>query len=453
MPLEWLHWNHCTMLKAKDKKPLLFKSVRIIDPFNDIDQISDIIIHNGKITYLEIAIEKNNFNLKDYEFFNCENKILSPGLFDLRVYITEASDTEISKLKKAAIQSGVTKVGVFPLQNPILDDPIMIEHLLEKENNFEYQFLYPLGSATKKLIGQEIAELGLMHKAGAVGFTDSPNCIQDSLVMRRVMNYASMLKKPILQSPQDRSLAGLTKSNSNTIAGEMNEGEVSTRLGLIGIPACAEVIIVERDLRLAKLTGVNYHISNVSTKETVEVIKKAKLEGLKVTCDTSPQYFCLNELELSSYNTSFKLSPPLRQESDRKAILKAISENVIDIITSDHRPMSNDTKILPFSSASIGASGVETLLPLALDLQNQVGMSINNILEKLILNPSKLLKVNYPKIKVGEKANFIVFDPNKNFIIKQDKLLTSPTPFHGRPVQGVICFSYINGELFYKNII
>ena len=283
----------------------------------------------------------------------------------------------------------------------------MVEHLLEKDNNPNFQFLYPFGSVTKKLNGKEISELGLMKKAGALAFTDSPNCIQDSLVMRRVMSYASMLDKPILQNPQDKSLAGLTETSSTTIAGEMNEGEVSTRLGLVGIPSCAEVIIVERDIRLAKLTGAKYHVSNVSTKETIEVIKKAKLEGLKITCDTSPQYFCLNELELLTYNTSFKLSPPLREESDRLSVQNAISENIIDIITSDHRPMSNDTKILPFSSASSGASGIETLLPLALTLQNETNLSIYEILKKMTVNPAKLVDLEFPKLNVGKKQHLL----------------------------------------------
>ena len=300
--------------------------------------------------------------------------------------------------------------------------------------------------------GNEIAELGLMAEVGAIGFTDAPNCIQDSLVMRRVMSYAKMLEKPILQNPEDKSLAGLTASNSTTIQGEMNEGEVSTRLGLVGIPSCAEVMIVERDLRLAELTGVHYHVSNVSTKETVEVIKRAKLNDIKITCDTSPPYFSLNELELSTYDTSFKLSPPLRNEEDRIAIQNAIFDDTIDVITSDHKPMSNDTKILPFTSASTGASGIETLLPLTLNLLNKSDVSIMNILKKITLNPSKLLKVEIPKIKSNEKANFIIFDPNEQYLIHKDSLQTSPTPFHGRPVQGKNYMSMMNGEIVFDNL-
>ena len=232
----------------------------------------------------------------------------------------------------------------------------------------------------------------------------------------------------------------------------MNEGEVSTRLGLVGIPSCAEVMIVERDLRLAELTGVHYHVSNVSTKETVEVIKRAKLNGIKITCDTSPPYFSLNELELSTYDTSFKLSPPLRNEEDRIAIQNAIFDDTIDIITSDHKPMSNDTKILPFTSASTGASGIETLLPLTLNLLNKSDVSIMNILKKITLNPSKLLKVEIPKIKSNEKANFIIFDPNEQYLINKDSLQTSPTPFHGRPVQGKNYMSMMNGEIVFDNL-
>ena len=436
----------------KNNKPILFNNIRVIDPFQNIDQEMNVIINNGIISYFENSNKKIRFDVTNYRSFNCKEKILSPGFFDLRTYLNEANDENVSNLKNIAYKSGILKMGILPFQKPLLDNPIMIEHLNEKANIDNFNTFYPYGGATKKLNGKEITELGLMAAVGAVGFTDSPHCIQDSLVMRRIMSYAKMLNKPILQNPEDMSLAGLTPSNSTTIQGEMNEGEISTRLGLVGIPSCAEVIIVERDLRLAKLTGVNYHVSNVSTKETVEVIKNAKSNGIKITCDTAPQYFSLNELELSSYDTSFKLSPPLRNEYDRISIQNAIADDTIDIITSDHKPMSNDTKILPFSSASTGASGIETLLPLSMSLLNQSSISINQILDKLIFNPSKLLNIDIPIIKLNKKANFIVFDPFMQHIINKDSMLTSPTPFHGRPVQGKNYFSIINGKIIYDDL-
>ncbi len=436
----------------KNNKPILLKNIRVIDASQNLDQEMNITVKNGIISYFENSKKNIPFNEKDFRSVNCKDKILSSGIFDLRVYLNETNNENVSILKNAAVKSGVLKMGILPFQKPLLDNPVMIEHLIEKTNFNNDKFFYPYGGATKELKGNEIAELGLMAEVGAIGFTDAPNCIQDSLVMRRVMSYAKMLEKPILQNPEDRSLAGLTASNSTTIQGEMNEGEVSTRLGLVGIPSCAEVMIVERDLRLAELTGVHYHVSNVSTKETVEVIKRAKLNGIKITCDTSPPYFSLNELELSTYDTSFKLSPPLRNEEDRIAIQNAIFDDTIDVITSDHKPMSNDTKILPFTSASTGASGIETLLPLTLNLLNKSDVSIMNILKKITLNPSKLLKVEISKIKSNEKANFIIFDPNEQYLINKDLLQTSPTPFHGRPVQGKNYMSMMNGEIVFDNL-
>ncbi len=436
----------------KNNKPIFLNNIRVIDPLRDIDELMNIIIDNGNISYIEKNTKKKEFDDKHFRYINCSKKVLSPGIFDLRVYLNETNSESISLLRNAAVKSGVLKMGILPFQKPLLDNPIMIEHLIEKTNINNNKIFFPYGGATKELKGQTIAELGLMSNVGAIGFTDAPNCIQDSLVMRRVMSYAKMFNKPILQNPEDKSLAGLTASSSTTIQGEMNEGEISTRLGLVGIPACAEVIIVERDLRLAELTGVHYHISNVSTKETVEVIREAKLKNKNISCDTSPQYFSLNELELSTYDTSFKLSPPLRSEEDRIAVQNAILDNTIDIITSDHRSLSNDTKILPFSSASTGASGVETLLPMTMNLLNYSEISILEILKKLILNPSKLLNIEIPKIKLNEKANFIIFDPFEQYILNKEFLNTSPTPFHGRPVQGKNYMSIIDGQIIYDSL-
>ena len=436
----------------KNNKPIFLNNIRVIDPLQDIDELMNVIIDNGIISCIEKNNEKKEFNYKRFRYIDCSKKVLSPGIFDLRVYLNETNNESISLLRNAAVKSGILKMGILPFQKPLLDNPIIIEHLIEKTNINNNKIFFPYGGATKELKGKAIAELGLMSNVGAIGFTDAPNCIQDSLVMRRVMSYAKMFNKPILQNPEDKSLAGLTASSSTTIQGEMNEGEISTRLGLVGIPACAEVIIVERDLRLAELTGAHYHISNVSTKETVEVIRKAKLKNKNISCDTSPQYFSLNELELSTYDTSFKLSPPLRSEDDRMAVQNAIVDNTIDIITSDHKSLSNDTKILPFSSASTGASGIETLLPMTMNLLNYSEISILEILKKLILNPSKLLNIEIPKIKLNEKANFIIFDPYEQYILNKKFLDTSPTPFHGRPVQGKNYMSIIDGEIIYDSL-
>ena len=433
------------------RNKILLKSIRVIDPTNELDQISDITIHGKKIDYLEKAnFSKPNVS-DDYIIYNCNDLILCPGIVDARVHLNGPTEENILKLQNVAAKSGVLKLITLPNQNPIVDDATVVEYLYEKSNKKYMPEIFTFGSATKKFNGIEISELGLMSEAGVKGFSDGVHCIQDSLVMRRVMSYASMLKKPVIQHAEDRSLAGLDEVTTTTIRGEMNESEISTRLGLVGIPSCAEVIIIERDLRIAKLTNAHYHVSNVTTKDSIEAIKRGKEEGVNITCDTSPSYFSLNELELSSYNTSFKLSPPLRSEEDRLSIIQGIKDGIIDIISSDHFPQSKDTKILPFSSASTGAAGLETLLPLTLGLVNQGHVNILQAIKMLTINPAKIFQITLPKISKGSLASFIILDLEKPHIIDKEHLLSNPTPFHKRPVEGMNLASFINGKIIYMN--
>ena len=429
---------------------ILLKSIKVIDLENRSDQVFDIFINNQKILKISnpnsIKITESN----DISIYDCKNLILLPGLFDMRVHLNGSEVDNINHLQKVAAKSGILKMVLTPNKVNLLDNPMAIEHLYEKSKSTFMPEIFSYGAATKKLDGVKIAELGLMSETGVVGFSDGNNCVQDSLVMRRIMSYAEMFNKPIIQHAEDKSLAGLTESNSTTIKGEVNESEISTRLGLIGIPSCAEVIIIERDLRLAKLTKAHYHVSNVSTKEAIEVIKKGKEEGIRITCDTSPPYFSLNELEVSNYDTAFKLSPPLRNEEDRREIIKGIKDGIIDAITSNHQSRSNDTKLLPFSSSSIGASGLETLLSLTLSLAKQGEVSFYKAIDLVTKNPAKILNIDLPKITENSEATFIILDSEKSQIINKDKLMTSPTPFNGRPVEGINIASFIKGKLVYQ---
>ena len=233
----------------------------------------------------------------------------------------------------------------------------------------------------------------------------------------------------------------------------MNEGEISTRLGLIGIPACAEVIIIERDIRLAKLTGAHYHVAHVSTRDAVNVIREAKKSGLSITCDTAPPYFSLNEIKLLTYNTAFKLSPPLRSEDDRLAIIEGIQDGTIDAIASDHRARSKDTKAQPFSAASVGASGIETLFSITLDLVHKKIIDINKAISFLTINPAKILGIDSPSLEEEKVSDFVVFDENEPHTIKQENLKTSPTPFDGKKIHGKILATYINGQVAFMRQI
>ena len=260
------------------------------------------------------------------------------------------------------------------------------------------------------------------------------------------MSYAAMINQPIIQHAEDADLSGLSEASTTSIKGEMNEGEISTRLGLIGIPSCAEVIIIERDIRLAELTGVHYHVAHVSTREAVNVIRYAKKRGVKITCDTAPPYFCLNETALIGYDTAFKISPPLRSEDDRLAIVEGIKDGTIDAIASDHRARSKDTKIQPFSAASVGACGIETLFLLTLELVHKKIINISKALSMITINPAKLLKIEKPSVQENKDATFFIFNEKISNKINQKELNTSPTPFNGRVVKGKILGTFIKGH-------
>ncbi len=431
----------------------LLKSIRWLnlESNSNTDDIYDVLVTNGRIELIKKKIDKSKFDKQKTRIFQCDGLIMCPGIIDMRVNINDSSIENLKKIQMVAAKSGILSLITLPNLKPSLDNPATIEHLYENSKKINLVDIFAYGAATLNLDGHKIAELGLMSEIGSLGFSNGVNCIQDSLVMRRVMSYASMLNKPVIQHAEDQFLAGLTDSSNTTIRGEMNESEMSTRLGLVGIPACAEVIIIERDIRLAKLTNVHYHVSHVSTKESIDVIKKAKADGVKISCDTSPPYFYLNEHELSSYNTSYKLSPPLRSENDRLAVLEAICDGTIDTITSDHQSHSNDTKILPFSSASTGASGLETLLPLSLNLVNQGYISLKNVLKCVISNPKKILNLESHMISIGSDASFIIISLSKSQIIKQHNLEIGPTPFHGIPVQGTNIATFIKGNLIYED--
>lgn len=429
-------------------KQTIFKSIRVINPATNYDQISDVFIKNSKIISIKKNIDVNVVN-KDNDFvvYDCTGLIMAPGIVDMRVNLGKSENIRL--VQEIAVQHGITSMVVLPNQTPRLDNPSIIDHLYRQSQNDLLPEIRAYGAATKGVNGLEMTEMGLMSEIGAIGFTNGNISIKNSLVMRRVMSYAAMINQPVIQHAEDEDLSGLNEASTTSIRGEMNEGEISTRLGLIGIPSCAEVIIVERDIRLAELTGVHYHVAHVSTKEAVDVIRHAKKRGLKITCDTAPPYFCLNETVLSSYNTAFKLSPPLRTEDDRLAIIEAIKDGTIDAIASDHRSRSKDTKIQPFSAASVGATGIETLFLLTLELVQKNIISLNKAISMITINPAKLLKLKKPELQEDKDATFFIFKDKIIDKIKQKEFKNIPTPFDGRAVTFKVLGTFIKGNCSY----
>ena len=426
----------------------IFKSIKLLNPATNLNEISDVVIHKNKIFSIskdfqtEVLKQDNQIDIYD-----CDGLTMTPGIIDMRVNIGKTEN--LVSTQKIAAENGITSMVILPNQTPKLNNPSIIDHIKRQSENTKLPKVNVYGAATKDDQGLEMSEIGLMSEMGAIGFTNGNKSIKNSLVMRRLMSYAAMINRPIIQHAEDEDLSGLNKASTTLINGEMNEGEISTRLGLIGIPSCAEVIIIERDIRLAKLTGVNYHVAHVSTRDSINVIREAKKAGLKITCDTAPPYFSLNETSLLSYNTAFKLSPPLRIEDDRLAVIEGIQDGTIDAIASDHRARSKDTKVQPFSAASIGASGIETLFVMTLELVHKKIIDLNKAISLLTTNPANVLNMKKPSLEKDELAEFIIFDENFPDMINQNNLKTSPTPFDLRKINGKILGTFINGQAAY----
>ena len=426
----------------------IFKSIKLLNPATNLNEILDVVIHKNKIFSIskdfqtEVLKQDNQIDIYD-----CDGLTMTPGIIDMRVNIGKTEN--LVSTQKIAAENGITSMVILPNQTPKLNNPSIIDHIKRQSENSKLPKVNVYGAATKDDQGLEMSEIGLMSEMGAIGFTNGNKSIKNSLVMRRLMSYAAMINRPIIQHAEDEDLSGLNKASTTLINGEMNEGEISTRLGLIGIPSCAEVIIIERDIRLAKLTGVNYHVAHVSTRDSINVIREAKKAGLKITCDTAPPYFSLNETSLLSYNTAFKLSPPLRIEDDRLAVIEGIQDGTIDAIASDHRARSKDTKVQPFSAASIGASGIETLFVMTLELVHKKIIDLNKAISLLTTNPANVLNMKKPSLEKDELAEFIIFDENFPDMINQNSLKTSPTPFDLRKINGKILGTFINGQAAY----
>ena len=430
----------------------IFKSIKLINPATNFNQKVNVVIQNETIISISKDLNLEKFN-KDNQtiIYDCEGLTMSPGIFDMRVNIGKTENLKFTQI--TAAESGITSMAILPNQTPKLNNPSIIDHIKRQSEDINLPKVMVYGAATKDLNSLEMSEIGLMSEMGAIGFTNGNKSIKNSLVMRRLMSYATMINRPIIQHAEDEDLSGLNQASTTSIRGEMNEGEISTRLGLIGIPACAEVIMIERDIRLAKLTGAHYHVAHVSTRDAVNVIREAKKSGLSITCDTAPPYFSLNESKLLTYNTAFKLSPPLRSEDDRLAIIEGIQDGTIDAIASDHRARSKDTKAQPFSAASVGASGIETLFSITLDLVHKKIIDINKAISFLTINPAKILGIDSPSLEEEKVADFIVFDENEPHTIKKENLKTSPTPFDGKKIHGKILATFINGQVAFMNQI
>lgn len=415
-------------------------NARLLDPATGLDAPGALLTEGARIADVGPRLFADGVP-SDVKVVDLAGKALAPGLVDMRVLITEPGGEQNETVKsaaRAAAAGGVTSVVCLPNTDPVIDDVAGIEFINRKARDVKQVKIYAYGAATRGTEGREITEMGLLANAGAVGFTDGSKTIANAGVMRRVLNYAKVFGRPVIQHPEEPALA----------SGVMNAGERATRLGLTGIPREAEIIMIERDLRLVEMTGGRYHVAHVTTAESVDVIRRAKARGLAITCDTAPHYFALTENDVGDYRTFAKVSPPLRDEMDRRAVVAGLADGTIDVIASDHTPRDQDQKRVPFSQAAFGVIGLETLLPLTLELAHKKAVSLLDALACVTCRPADILSLPAGRLAVGAAADLVVIDIDVPWTVDEDAFLSKSknSPFGNRPVQGRAVRTIVDGR-------
>ena len=423
-------------------KEKYFINGRIIDPSQNLDEVGGLIVDDkGKIKAIGKSVNKENIPAKT-EKIDLKGKVLIPGIIDMKVFIGEPGfeyKENFRSLSNAALSGGVTSVVSMPNTSPVIDNVSMVDFILRRGRDKAGINIYPSATLTRNMDGKLMTEFGLLSKKGIVGFTDATKTVQNSEIMSRIMNYASDLDILVMQHPEDRDL-----SKGRCIS----EGEVSTRLGLKGIPHIAEKIIIERDLSLLEEYPCRYHISQLSSEKSVDVIKKYKKNGLKFSVGVSINNLSLNENDIGDFKTFMKVSPPLRKEEDRKALIQGIKDGLIDVIVSDHKPEDEESKRLPFAQAAEGSIGIETLLSLALELYHNGSLPLKKIIETITCNPAKILKINKGNLKKGSDADLCIFDLDQPWKVDVSKLKSKSknAAIENRKLQGKVLMTYLKGE-------
>ena len=419
-------------------------NARLLDPASGLDAPGGLLSEGTRIVDLGPRLFNEGVP-EGAATVDCAGVCLAPGLVDMRVQLREPGEEHKETIKTAGLAAalgGITAMVALPNTEPVVDDVAGVEFVARRAREAKLVKVYTYGAVTRGMAGTEITEMGLLAEFGARGFTDGLKAVADAQVMRRALSYARAHDMVIVQHPEEPSLAD----------GVMNEGAVATHLGLSGIPAAAEVIMVERDLRLVELTGGRYHAAHVSTAAAIEAIRTAKARGLDVTCDTAPPYFTLSEADVGDYRSFAKVSPPLRSEADRQAVAEAVADGTIDAIASDHSPHDQESKRQPFAVADPGIAGLETLLPLSLALVHDGKMSLLDALARLTARPAEILRLEAGRLIEGAPADLVIFDPERTWRIDPDSFRSKSknSPFEDYPVRGQALATVVDGRMIYR---
>ena len=425
--------------------PIAFINARLIDPETGYDGPGSLLAENGVIAAVTHEVGFADLS-PEIRVVDCNGALLCPGLIDLRVKTGEPGNEPKETLKsaaRAAAAGGVTSIVVQPDTDPVIDDPSVADFILRRARDIELVHVYPAGAATKGLKGQGMAEIGLMHDAGCVYVTDADRPIVDSKVMRRVLSYAAALGVLVAHRPADPWL---------TDGAAATEGEFAGRMGLPSAPVAAETIMLERDIALAELTGARLLVDQVSAAQPLESLARGKARGVKLIATASINHLSFNEIDIGDYRTFCKLTPPLRSESDRVALIEAVASGLVDIIVSAHTPAPPEDKRLPYDEAAPGAVGLETLLPALLTLYHEGRVPLATLIRAVTLAPAQAIGLAAGRLSAGAPADLVLCDIEAPRLIDAEDLISKSknSAFDGRRLQGAVLMTLVDGRIVHE---
>ena len=426
-------------------KPTLFSNARVVDPSRDLDAKGAVLVADGRIVAAGPEVV-NQGTPEGWEMVDCRGAAVMPGLVDMRVFVGEPGGEHRETLEtasRAAAAGGVTAIVTMPDTNPVIDDPALVDFVFRRARDTAVVRVHPMAAMTRGLAGVELSEFGLLKEAGAVAFTEGRRSLRNAKVMRNALTYARDFDALIVHHVEDDELSG---------GGVMNEGETATRLGLPGVPREAETIMLDRDIRLARLTGGRYHAAQLSCEPAVATLRRAKLVGNGVTAGAAIAHLSLNENDVGAYRTFFKMSPPLRSEDDRQALVEALADGTIDIVCSAHDPQDVEGKRQPFAEAADGAVGLETMLSAGLRLVHSGDVPLLRLIDAMSTKPAKVLGLDAGTLAPGAPADLIVVDLDRPWIVKEEELQSRSrnTAFEGARMSGKVMRTMVGGRTVYE---
>jgi len=414
---------------------------RVIDPANGIATVADVWVQDGRIAAVGKA------DLTADESIDAAGRIVAPGFVDMHVHLREPGQEwkeDIASGSRAAVAGGVTSMACMPNTQPRLDHAGVVRQVIERGREAGLCRVHPIAAVSKNLEGKELTEMRELVRAGAVAFSDDGRPIWHAGVMRKALEYASTFDFLVIQHAEELAL---------TEGGAVNEGWISTQLGVAGMPAEGEDAIIARDIMLARRADARYHVAHISTAGAVELVRRAKAQGLKVTAEAAPHHFALTEDEVLNYNADAKMSPPLRTEADRQAVIAGLSDGTIDAIATDHAPHHEDDKRCGLSCAAFGIVGLETLLPVSLDLVRTGVLTLPQLIAKLTHVPAGLLNLEAGTLGVGRPADITIFDAEARWTLDRNQLFSKSrnTPWHGREMTGRVTHTLLDGRIVFAD--